>query len=107
MPKLARNLLEGIFLRLRISPRSITTSCSYVLPSIRRVPKENLSKCIALLMRGEGWHNNHHAHQVSARHGSAWYEVNLNYYGISLLESVGLATRVKASGLKSTAESEK
>jgi len=25
---------------------SITTSCSYVLPSIRRAPKENLSKCI-------------------------------------------------------------
>src|SRR5260370_19938091 len=45
-PNSSRNLLEGAFLRLRISPQSITTSCSYVLPSIRRAPKENLSKCI-------------------------------------------------------------
>src|ERR1700730_3398759 len=45
-PNSSRNLLEGAFLRLRISPRSITRSCSYVLPSIRSVPKENLSKCI-------------------------------------------------------------
>ena len=44
-PNSSRNLLEGAFLRLRISPQSITTSCSYVLPSIRRAPKENLSKC--------------------------------------------------------------
>src|SRR6202049_4352968 len=45
-PNSARNFLEGAFLRLRISPRSITTSRSYVLPSIRRLPKENLSKCM-------------------------------------------------------------
>src|SRR6266851_55236 len=44
-PNSSRNLLEGAFLRLRIFPQSITTSCSYVLPSIRRAPKENLSKC--------------------------------------------------------------
>src|SRR5260370_20267245 len=35
-PNSSRNLLEGAFLRLRISPRSITTSWSYVLPPIRR-----------------------------------------------------------------------
>ena len=29
---------------------------------------------VALLTFGEGWHNNHHAHPVSARHGLAWYE---------------------------------
>jgi hypothetical protein len=39
-PNSSRNLLEGAFLRLRISPQSITTSCSYVLPPIRRAPKE-------------------------------------------------------------------
>ena len=45
-PNSSRNFLEGVFLRLRTSLRSITTSCSYLLPSTRRVPKENLSKCI-------------------------------------------------------------
>src|SRR5207244_7707551 len=43
-PKAARNFLDGFFLRLRTSPRSITTSCSYVIPSMRIEPKENFSK---------------------------------------------------------------
>src|ERR1700738_3646095 len=61
-PNSSRNLLEGGFLRLRMSPRSITTSCSYVVPSISRVPKEKLFKCITpppaagsgALLRGDG-----------------------------------------------------
>jgi len=43
---------------------------------------------------GEGWHNNHHAHPVSARHGLKWYEVDLNWYGIWLLKKLGLARHV-------------
>ena len=31
---------------------------------------------VALLTFGEGWHNNHHAHPTSARHGLAWYEMD-------------------------------
>ncbi len=51
---------------------------------------------VALLTGGEGWHNNHHAHPVSARHGMAWYEFDPNYWGIWLLKKVGLATKVNA-----------
>src|SRR5215831_569535 len=29
---------------------------------------------VALISFGEGWHNNHHAHPTSARHGLTWYE---------------------------------
>ncbi len=50
---------------------------------------------VALLTGGEGWHNNHHAHPVSARHGLAWYEFDINYYGIWLLEKIGLAKKVQ------------
>jgi fatty-acid desaturase len=50
---------------------------------------------VAILTGGEGWHNNHHAHPVSARHGLAWYEFDINYYGIWLLEKVGLAKKVQ------------
>ena len=50
---------------------------------------------MALLTFGEGWHNNHHAHPVSARHGLAWYEIDLNYYGICILKGLGLAKDVK------------
>jgi fatty-acid desaturase len=55
---------------------------------------------VALLTGGEGWHNNHHAHPVSARHGLAWYEVDVNYYGICLLRTFGLANHVKTASLK-------
>ncbi len=50
---------------------------------------------VALLTGGEGWHNNHHAHPVSARHGLAWYEFDINYYGIWLLSKIGLAEKVQ------------
>jgi fatty-acid desaturase len=50
---------------------------------------------VALLTGGEGWHNNHHAHPVSARHGLAWYEFDVNYYGIWVLSKIGLAKKVQ------------
>jgi hypothetical protein len=46
---------------------------------------------VALLTFGERWHNNHHAHPTSARHGLAWYEVDINWLAIRTLQSVGLA----------------
>jgi len=49
---------------------------------------------VALFSFGEGWHNNHHAHPVSARHGLTWYEIDLNWYGIWLLNKLGLARDV-------------
>jgi stearoyl-CoA desaturase (delta-9 desaturase) len=52
---------------------------------------------VALLTGGEGWHNNHHAHPVSARHGLAWYEFDPNYYGIWLLSKLGLAHKVQVA----------
>ena len=50
---------------------------------------------VALLTFGEGWHNNHHAFPVAARHGLKWYEVDVNWLGISALKFFGLATAVK------------
>ena len=50
---------------------------------------------VALLTFGEGWHNNHHAHPVSAKHGLAWYEVDFNWWGIRTLELFGLAKAIK------------
>lgn len=50
---------------------------------------------VALLTFGEGWHNNHHAHPTSARHGLAWYEADLTYWQIRLLERLHVARSVK------------
>jgi fatty-acid desaturase len=49
---------------------------------------------VALLTFGEGWHNNHHAHPTSARHGLAWYEFDPSWILISTLEKLGIAKAV-------------
>ena len=48
----------------------------------------------ALLTFGEGWHNNHHADARSSQHGHRWFEIDLTFSVIQLLEYVGLATNV-------------
>nr|WP_099798744.1 fatty acid desaturase [Thermostichus lividus] len=50
---------------------------------------------VALLTFGEGWHNNHHAYQYSARHGLQWWEIDLTWLTIRLLQALGLATKVR------------
>jgi fatty-acid desaturase len=55
---------------------------------------------VALLSFGEGWHNNHHAHPTSARHGLAWYEFDWNWLCIRTLQAVGLAWDVKLARIK-------
>jgi stearoyl-CoA desaturase (delta-9 desaturase) len=53
-----------------------------------------------MLTWGEGWHNNHHAHPQSAKHGLAWYEIDLNWIGISALRMLGLAWDIKLPKIK-------
>lgn len=45
---------------------------------------------LALLTSGEGWHNNHHAYQSSARQGFRWWEVDPTFYALTLLSWLGL-----------------
>jgi stearoyl-CoA desaturase (delta-9 desaturase) len=49
---------------------------------------------VGLLAFGEGWHNNHHAYQRMARHGHRWWEVDVTYWAICVMEKLGLAWRV-------------
>jgi stearoyl-CoA desaturase (delta-9 desaturase) len=50
---------------------------------------------VALLAYGEGWHNNHHAFQYSARHGMKWWEIDMTWMMICLLQRLGLAWKIK------------
>lgn len=50
---------------------------------------------VALLTYGEGWHNNHHAFQTSARHGNRWWELDMTYMAIKVMSWLGLAHTVK------------
>jgi len=46
---------------------------------------------IGLISNGEGWHNNHHAQPRCAAHGHKWWEFDVTYLSIRLLQLVGLA----------------
>lgn len=50
---------------------------------------------VAILTFGEGWHNAHHMWPTSARHGLKWYQFDMNWITIRILEKLGLATNIK------------
>ena len=45
---------------------------------------------VALFTLGEGWHNNHHHYQSSARQGFTWWEIDMTYYTLWILNKFGL-----------------
>jgi stearoyl-CoA desaturase (delta-9 desaturase) len=45
---------------------------------------------LAILTTGEGWHNNHHHYQSSANQGFRWWEIDVTFYVLRLLERLGL-----------------
>lgn len=51
---------------------------------------------LALITFGEGWHNNHHQFPHSARQGIRWWEIDMSYYLIKIMEKIGLVWSVKA-----------
>jgi stearoyl-CoA desaturase (delta-9 desaturase) len=50
---------------------------------------------LALLTLGEGWHNNHHYYELSARQGFFWWEIYITYYILRGLAAVGLIWDLK------------
>ena len=49
---------------------------------------------VGILAFGEGWHNNHHAYQRMARHGHRWWEFDITYIQILVLEKLGIIWNV-------------
>ena len=49
---------------------------------------------------GENWHRNHHSYAGSARLGLRWWELDMGWYLILMLEAVGLASHVKRPTLR-------
>jgi len=50
---------------------------------------------VGFLANGEGWHNNHHAHPRSARHGHKWWELDIGWLTIRTLALFGLAWNIE------------
>jgi stearoyl-CoA desaturase (delta-9 desaturase) len=93
-------VLWGIFLRQVIGWHStwLVNSATHLWGSRRFETRDDSRNngLIAALTFGEGWHNNHHAHPRSAKHGLAWYEFDVNWVQIKFLEKIGLAKDVFA-----------
>jgi len=91
-------LMWGIFMRTVVGLHAtwLVNSATHTWGSRRFVTRDQSTNnwWVAILTFGEGWHNNHHAHPVSARHGLKWYEVDVNWYGIWALQKLGLARHV-------------
>lgn len=58
------------------------------------------SLILALLTCGEGWHNNHHHFQSSARQGFRWWEVDFSFYVLKLLSWVRIVKDLKSPSKK-------
>jgi stearoyl-CoA desaturase (delta-9 desaturase) len=58
---------------------------------------------VALLTYGEGWHNNHHFVQTSARHGLRWWELDMTYIAIRMMRLCGIAYNIRLPKIRSRA----
>jgi fatty-acid desaturase len=91
-------MLWGIFFRVTFGLHAtwFVNSASHMWGSRRFATRDDSRNLwwVALMTGGEGWHNNHHAFPVSARHGLAWYEIDTNYYFIWLLGKLGVAKQI-------------
>ena len=92
-------MLWGVFFRLTLALHAtwLVNSATHLWGKTRFETGDDSrnSWWVALLTFGEGWHNNHHAHTTSARHGLRWYEVDFNWWGIRTLQFLGLARAIK------------
>ena len=93
-------MLWAIFLRVTVGLHAtwLVNSATHLWGRRRFETSDNSrnSWWVALLTWGEGWHNNHHAHPTSARHGLAWYEIDFNWWGIRFLQLIHLAKNIKS-----------
>jgi fatty-acid desaturase len=103
-------LLWTVFLRVTLGLHAtwMVNSASHIWGS-KRFPTRDDSRnnwFVALITMGEGWHNNHHAHPASARHGLAWYEFDPTWLQIRLLEKLGIVKNVRMAKVTTILEPE-
>jgi sn-1 stearoyl-lipid 9-desaturase len=96
-------VLWGIFLRVTFGLHWTwaVNSITHVYGSRRFKTRDDSTNnwWVAAFSFGEGWHNNHHAHPTSVRHGLAWYEFDINWLCIEALKKMGLATDLRVAKL--------
>lgn len=91
-------VIYGIFLRSVLLWHStwLINSATH-LRGYRTVEVDDNSRNLwwaALLTYGEGWHNNHHAYPNVAKAGWQWWELDMTWWSIQVLQTLGLAKKV-------------
>lgn len=94
-------LFWGIFLRVVVGLHAtwLVNSATHMWGKRRFSTKDDSRNnwWVALMTFGEGWHNNHHAHPTSARHGLAWYEFDISWITLTLLKALGVAKQIRVA----------
>jgi fatty-acid desaturase len=100
----------AIFLRVIVGLHAtwLINSATHIWGSRRFATKDDSKNTwwAALITFGEGWHNNHHAHPTSARHGLTWYEFDPTWISLKLLRALGIVWDVKVAKVSQVPEEE-
>jgi fatty-acid desaturase len=98
-------VLWGICLRVVVGLHAtwLVNSATHMWGSRRFATRDDSKNnwWVALMTFGEGWHNNHHAHPTSARHGLAWYEFDISWIQITVLRFLGIAKSIRVARCES------
>jgi stearoyl-CoA desaturase (delta-9 desaturase) len=94
----------GVFFRVVFGLHAtwLVNSASHMWGSRRFTTRDDSRNnwWVALITFGEGWHNNHHAHPTSARHGLAWYEFDPSWLLLKAMKACGLAWGIKTARIE-------
>ncbi len=98
-------LFWGVFVRVVVGLHAtwLVNSATHMWGARRFATRDDSRNnwWVALITFGEGWHNNHHAHPTSARHGLAWYEFDPSWIQIRILKALGIAKSIQVAKLNS------
>lgn len=98
-------MLWGVCLRVVVGLHAtwLVNSATHMWGSRRFATRDDSRNnwWVALITFGEGWHNNHHAHPTSARHGLAWYEFDPSWIQLKVLRRFGIVKSVHVAKLNS------
>ncbi len=84
---------------LYLVPQVLLWHCTFFINSLAHVwgrvryetgDDSKNSALLAVMTLGEGWHNNHHHYQRTAQQGFFWWEIDVTYYILKGLQTVGL-----------------
>jgi stearoyl-CoA desaturase (delta-9 desaturase) len=96
-------LLWGVFARVVVGLHAtwLVNSATHLWGYRRFITRDDSRNnwWVALLTFGEGWHNNHHAHPASARHGLTWYELDITWIQIRVLGWLKLVRNLQVAKL--------